>query len=195
MTEHVLSCFDTFVLQFETEGSVEPQTHVCSWLINCVCIDIQLNPWWPHGRVTMYTEINVSSAESPNLSCALSFKPGVGQNIASHALPTARKSDSHFCFSESLSFFVSSPHPPPIPTLPQKVFKYEVSCTLNCSFGIWQLLFCLMSQSAGRYLSSNLETNPRWKSASWNQWGSNSSPLWFFFFWNCLQNSSDNNYL
>ena len=46
------------------------------------------------------------SAESPELLKSISFKPGVGQNIALHAAPTARNSSFLMSvFSESCSFF------------------------------------------------------------------------------------------
>ena len=63
---------------------------------------------------TLDTEVKVPCAENPELSKVLSFKPGVGQSIASHASPAARHSTLLiFTFLvHSLNFFFLQILPP-----------------------------------------------------------------------------------
>ena len=53
-------------------------------LVTCDLIDC-----FPH-LLTVDAEINVCSVENPELTNVLPLKPGGGQNIAMHALHTAR---------------------------------------------------------------------------------------------------------
>ena len=57
-------------------------------------------------RATADIVIEISSEEYPEPSKLLSIKPGVGQNIALHTSPTARKSDFYLYLYSSFSLIL-----------------------------------------------------------------------------------------
>ena len=59
---------------------------------------------------TANAESNVPSVANPELTSALSLKPGVGQNIASHASPNARIFFLVLILNSSLSSSKASPY-------------------------------------------------------------------------------------
>ena len=66
---------------------------------------------FPHGGVAWTQKLKIPSDENPELSKTPSFKPGVGQNTASCAFPTARNFDSQissFLVHSTSMFFCSS---------------------------------------------------------------------------------------
>ena len=83
----------------------------------------------PHDIFSL--ESKASSSKSPELSKVPSCKPGVRQNIALHALPTAR--NSIFLI---LSFPVYSAYFLPVLTLPCGIFRVYQSCL---SLTLWDI--------------------------------------------------------
>ena len=67
------------------------------------CFLVTWNPQW--GIADREEKIKVLSVDNPELSKVLTFKPRVGQNIALHAWPAARKFwQTDFCRPSSFNF-------------------------------------------------------------------------------------------
>ena len=62
------------------------------------------------GVLTAHADTTVPSAENPELSKGLSFKPEVGRIIALHASPAAANSVFFFLKFIQLHFQIPSPH-------------------------------------------------------------------------------------
>jgi len=58
---------------------------------------------------TVDTEIKIPSAENPELTNIFPLKPGVGQNIATQALPTARNFFTVLIFTFLIHLFQMLP--------------------------------------------------------------------------------------
>ena len=89
-------------------------------------------------------EIKVPSAEIPELSRVLSFKLGVGQNVAFHALPTARNcAFLIFAFSFHSTFLFFSLFSPQIiyTVLKYVAFVLTINFILICAL----IVFCPLS--------------------------------------------------
>lgn len=116
-------------------------------------------PWlplsWPRHGVPWTQKFQIFSAENPELWIFVCLKPGMGQNVALHALPTARNFSSfrlHGSFN-FISFCCNLMH----------VLKQTFMCDLmNCILLFWYRLTHVVSQTFTCDLVRPLQLRGRW---------------------------------
>ena len=109
--------------------------------LRCNCFN-----WFSAFVWTADTEIKVPSVEAPELTC-YPLKPGVGQNVATHASPTAR----NFIFTSpdldlpdhfTIIFFKSSPYFSTV-ILANVVFSVRVHSLCGVCVCLWGVCVCV----------------------------------------------------